>query len=156
MLRRVHFKCLCRQMGPVYVINELFGKRVAWCPAFLKSWQVLFLTYFVVCVFVGCRREEDGVFEITDPSKPYIFYDSAFHDAFCCVDATVTGEIDGTAQIQIQYVPQSEYWVGGFYLKPGRIDSLRLRKDFFYKKIKIYYIPGTAKKGYVKIVTKVL
>ncbi|MGV3600660.1 MAG: hypothetical protein ACO1N1_05600 [Dyadobacter fermentans] len=100
--------------------------------------------------------EEDGVFEITDPSKSYVFYDSAFHDAFCCVDATVTGEIDGTAQVQIQYVPQSEYWVGGFYLKPGRIDSLRLRKDFFYRKIKIYYIPGTAKKGYVKIVTKVL
>lgn len=102
------------------------------------------------------RMEEDGVFEITDPSKPYVFYDSAFHDAFCCVDATVTGEIDGTAQVHIQYVPQSEYWVGGFYLKPGRIDSLRLRKDFFYRKIKIYYIPGTAKKGYVKIVTKVL
>lgn len=82
----------------------------------------------------ACRREEDGVFEITDPSKPHVFYDSAFHNAFCCVDATVTGQIDGTAKIQLQYVPQSEYWVGGFELKPGRIDSLRLRQDFFYKK----------------------
>jgi hypothetical protein len=143
-------------MGLVYVISKLLEKQVAWRLAFLMNWQVLILTYFVMGVIVGCRREEDGVFEITDPSKAYVFYDSAFHDAFCCVDATVTGEIDGTAQVQIQYVPQSEYWVGGFYLKPGRIDSLRLRQDFFNKKIKIYYIPGTAKKGYVKIVTKVL
>ena len=143
-------------MGLVYVTNELFGKQVAGRPAFSRAARVLFLTYFAMCILVGCRREVDGVFEITDPSKPYIFYDSAFHDAFCCVDATVTGEIDGTAQVQIQYVPQSEYWVGGFYLKPGRIDSLRLRQDFFNRKIKIYYIPGTAKKGYVKIVTKVL
>lgn len=143
-------------MGLVYVINELLEMQVAWRPAFFRAANVLFWTYFALGALVGCRREEDGVFEITDPSKPYVFYDSAFHDAFCCVDATVTGEIDGTAQVQIQYVPQSEYWVGGFYLKPGRIDSLRLRKDFFYKKIKIYYIPGTAKKGYVKIVTKVL
>lgn len=143
-------------MGLVYVINELLGKQVARRPAFLVSWQVLFWAYFVMRVLVGCRREEDGVFEITDPSKPHVFYDSAFHDAFCCVDATVTGEIDGTAQVQIQYVPESENWVGGFYLKPGRIDSLRLRQDYFNRKIKIYYIPGTAKKGYVKIVTKVL
>ena len=96
------------------------------------------------------------MFEITDPSKSYVFYDSSFFNADCCVDVTITGEIDGTAKVQIQYVPRSEYWVGGFDLKPGCIDSLRLRQDFFDKKIRIYYISGTAKKGYVKIVTKVL
>jgi len=132
-------------MRLVYAINELFEKQVAWRPAFQMTWNGLFLTCLVMCVFGACRQEEDGVFEITDPSKSYVFYDSAFHDAFCCVDATVTGEIDGTAQVQIQYVPQSEYWVGGFYLKPGRIDSLRLRRDFFYRKIKIYYIQKKTK-----------
>jgi hypothetical protein len=143
-------------MDLIYVINELIEKQVARRPAFLRAAKALVLACFALHLLISCRREEDGVFEITDPSKPYVFYDSAFHNAFCCVDATITGEIDGTAKVQIQYVPQSEYWVGGFDLKPGCIDSLRLRQDFFYKKIKIYYIPGTAKKGYVKIITKIL
>lgn len=156
MWRLVPLKCLCRQMDLIFAINQLFEKQVIGWPAFPKAATTLILTYFVLQLMAGCRREEDGVFEITDPSRPYVFYDSAFHDAFCCVDATVTGEIDGTAKVQIQYYPQSQYWVGGFDLKPGLIDTLRLRQDFFYKKIKIYYFPGTAKKGYVKIVTKVL
>lgn len=122
----------------------------------MKNIRAVVLVCFVLLLATACRREEDGIFEITDPSKPHVFYDSAFHNAYCCVDATVTGEIDGTANVRIQYVPDSQYWVGGFEIKPGRIDSLRLRQDFFYKKIKIYYTPGTAKKGYVKIVTKVL
>ena len=112
----VPLKCLCRLMDLIFVINQLFEKQVNCWPAFPKASTAFILMCFVLQLIAGCRREGDGVFEITDPSRPYVFYDSAFHDAFCCVDATVTGKIDGTAKVQIQYEPQSQDWVGGFDL----------------------------------------
>jgi hypothetical protein len=118
--------------------------------------KVWMLACLASAVLAGCRREEDGIFEITDVSQEHTFYDSSFTDADCCVDVLITGELDGSAKVHIQYYPDTAMGVTGFNLTRGKVDSVRIRSDFFDKKIRIKYFPGSAKKGNLRIRTQVL
>lgn len=121
----------------------------------IKAIVIFFVGLAFMLLIKPYHIEEDGVFEIADPSRIHTFYDSTFLNADF-VRAVVTGKLDGTATINIQYYPDTNYWVGRLDLKPGHIDSLQFRRDFYSRKIRIQYIPGTAENGYVKIVTTVL
>ncbi|ACT96171.1 hypothetical protein [Dyadobacter fermentans] len=97
--------------------------------------------------------EDDGVFEVTDPSQVYLFEDSSRASYADVVEASIVGYLDGTASVEIYY-PDATRRVWTYNFQPGRIDSSG-RWDFYDRKVRIDYIPGTAKKGYLKIVTKV-
>lgn len=97
--------------------------------------------------------EDEAVFEITDPSQVYMFDDSSRSSHADVVEASITGHLDGTARVEIYY-PDTIHRVWTFELPAGRVDSSG-RWDFYGREIRVDYIPGTAKKGYLKIVTKV-
>ncbi|MGG7663117.1 hypothetical protein [Dyadobacter sp. BHUBP1] len=97
--------------------------------------------------------EDERVFEVANPSQAYMFEDSSRSRHADVVEASITGNLDGTARVEIYY-PDTIHRVWTFELPPGRIDSSG-RWDFYDRKIRIDYIPGTAKKGHLKIVTKV-
>jgi hypothetical protein len=99
--------------------------------------------------------ENEGVFEITDPSRTYTFYDSSYSSHAEYVEAFITGDLDGTAKVDIHYYPDTIHQVWSFDFQAGRSDSSG-RWDFYARKIRVKYVPGTAKKGRLKIVTKVL
>lgn len=97
--------------------------------------------------------EDDGIFEVADPSQVYLFEDSSRASYADVVEASIVGHLDGTASVEIYY-PDATRRVWTYHFQPGRIDSSG-RWDFYDRKVRIDYIPGTAKKGYLKIVTKV-
>jgi hypothetical protein len=97
--------------------------------------------------------EDEGVFEITDPSQADTFDDSSRSSHADVVEASITGHLDGTARVNIYY-PDMVHQVWSFELQAGRIDSSG-RWDFYGREVRVDYIPGTAKRGHLKIVTKV-
>ena len=130
------------------------------------KWQAIFnvhtLTKVIILFFVGLAffllmwpygMEDEVVFEITDPSQVYMFEDSSRSRHADVVETSITGQLDGTARVEICYKDMTQR-VWSFDLPAGRIDSSG-RWDFYGRKIQVDYFPGTAKKGYLKIVTKV-
>jgi hypothetical protein len=116
----------------------------------------------IIALFIGLAffllmwpywMEDDGVFEITDPSQVYMFEDSSRSRHADIVEASISGYLDGTATVEIYY-PDMIHRVWTFELPAGRIDSSG-RWDFYGREIRVDYIPGTAKKGHLKIITKV-
>jgi hypothetical protein len=97
--------------------------------------------------------EDEAVFEITDPSQVYLFEDSSRSSHADVVEASLSGYLDGTATVEIYY-PDTIHRVWTFELPAGRIDSSG-RWDFYGREVRVDYIPGTAKRGHLKIVTKV-
>ncbi|WP_353721527.1 hypothetical protein [Dyadobacter sp. 676] len=122
------------------------------------KWQNVFnihnLVKVIVLFFIGLAffllmwpywMENDGVFEIADPSQMYLFEDSSRASHADVVEASISGYLDGTARVEIYY-PDMIHRVWTFDLQAGRIDSSG-RWDFYDRKVRIDYIPGTAKKG---------
>jgi len=97
--------------------------------------------------------EDERIFEVADPSQVYMFEDSSRSRHADVVEASIAGYLDGTATVEIYY-PDTIHRVWTFELPAGRIDSSG-RWDFYGREIRIDYVPGTAKKGHLKIVTKV-
>lgn len=97
--------------------------------------------------------EDERVFEVTDPSRVYLFEDSSRSRHADVVESSISGYLDGTATVEIYY-PDTIHRVWTFELPAGRIDSSG-RWDFYDREVRIDYIPGTAKKGHLTIKTKV-
>jgi len=130
------------------------------------KWRRLFnadnLAKLIIAFFIGVAflllmwpywMEDEREFEIADPSQVYMFEDSSRARHADVVEASIRGDLDGTATVEIYY-PDNIHRVWTFHLPPGRIDSSG-RWDFYGREIRIDYIPGTAKKGHLKIITKV-
>lgn len=130
------------------------------------KWQAIFdvhtLAKAIVLFFIGFAfflliwpywMEDERVFEITEPSRAHIFFDSSYSRHADVVEAAITGHLDGTASVNICYSDMS-HQVWTFELPEGRIDSSG-RWDFYGRGIQVDFIPGAAKKGHLKIITKV-
>jgi len=130
------------------------------------KWQAIFnvhtLAKAIVLFFIGLAfvlliwpygMEDEVVFEITDPSQGYMFADSSRSSHADVVEASIIGHLDGTAKVDICYRDKT-HRVWTFELPAGRIDSSG-RWDFYGRHIQVDYFPGTAKKGHLKIATKV-
>jgi hypothetical protein len=98
--------------------------------------------------------EDEAVFEITDPSQADSFEDSSRSSHADVVEASLSGHLDGTARVEISTIRTRFTSVWSFELPAGRIDSSG-RWDFYGREVRVDYIPGTAKRGHLKIVTKV-
>ena len=123
------------------------------------KWQNIFnvhtLAKTIVLFFIGFASfllmwqylmEDERVFEIADPSQIYMFEDSSRSRHADVVEASIRGYLD---------YPDMVHRVWTFELPAGCIDSSG-RWDFYGREVRIDYVPGTAKKGHLEIITKVL
>lgn len=106
--------------------------------------------YCIIPALIACKMKV-GEFVVKDVSKPHQFMDSTFFNADCCVSTMLSGELDGDAWVIINAHPQG-WWLDSIYIPSGVVRTKESRGDFYsHNKIRIRYIPGKAKKGYVKI-----
>jgi hypothetical protein len=98
---------------------------------------------------------EKGEFVITDVSKKHLFTDSAPFLATCCVSTYVSGHLDAPAWILVEYYSEGGL-IDSIFLPKGVVDIQNSHGDFYYqKRINVKYFPGEAKKGNLRITTRI-